>query len=156
MLPCSQVQHVMSKYEFITAGFHKYMQGIHDEMKGYKNAKRSYLAGIHSLQQQVNDKRECLHICVFISCCLKCHYVLSNTVPSFQTRLQVIQDIKQGTVDLAKVYSTSASRFYKICLLTCKIGSFTKITAINIPQNFMSVSAGRLWKELRNSRISHS
>ena len=56
MRPCSQVNHVMSKYDHIASGFRTYIQAIHDERKGYKVAKRSYLAGLHSLQDQLNVK----------------------------------------------------------------------------------------------------
>ena len=52
MRPCSQVNHVMSKYDHIASGD----EAIHDERKGYKVAKRSYLAGLHSLQDQLNAK----------------------------------------------------------------------------------------------------
>ena len=56
MKPCSQVNHVMSKYDHIASGFRTYIQAIHNERKGYKVAKRSYLAGLHSLQEQLNVK----------------------------------------------------------------------------------------------------
>ena len=58
MHPCSQVNHVMNRYNFIASGFRAYVGGMHNEMKGYKIAKRSYMAGLDNLQEQLNTKGE--------------------------------------------------------------------------------------------------